>query len=225
MKKLIGSMVDLLFPNPCCICGKVLAYQERFLCELCYYRLPVFRINDPADNALTRIFWGRVELEYGICLFRFSRKNAVSSLLHKMKYGNTPELAKMLGRLLGDRLNCLNLKFSGIAYVPLHPKKKKQRGYNQSEWISRGIADVTAWPILDLLERTHHADSQTRFGRLDRFKNIRNSYRLKHRRVSGHILLVDDVITTGATIETCASCLLEIKGVKISVASIAATVH
>lgn len=198
----------LFFPVTCITCGKRLASFSDILCLQCEYNLPRTGFMDYANNPVSRAFWGRIPVEMGTSLLRFDKGSSYQSLLHELKYKGNRRVGYYLGRLLGKEL--INSPFSScdiMVPVPLHPKRHRKRGYNQSEIIARGISLATGIPVVtDLLERTVHHHSQTSLGRYERFMNISGNFRVctNAPNVNGmKILLVDDVVTTGSTLEAC----------------------
>jgi ComF family protein len=178
------------------------------------------------DNPLAQVFWGRCLIEKAAAFSFYNKGSRIRNLIHNFKYKGIKEIGYELGRIYG-----LSLKSSGftsdidlIIPVPLHPTKKRIRGFNQSEIISSGLAEVTGLPFnMDSLIRTTGTATQTMRSRYDRWTNVEGIFQVKEpEEITGmHILLVDDVITTGSTIESCATELLKVAGVKVSVVSLA----
>ncbi len=222
------NFINLIYPRSCCACATLLLEHETHLCMACRVLLPRTRFHLHKENQLTKIFWGRLRLETGTSLYYFQKGGKVQRLIHQFKYrGNTP-LGFYLGELLGKGIGSSGL-YDGLHFVipvPLHPKKERSRGFNQSEVISRGIAGALSIPCRsDLLVRTEETATQTRKSRFDRWQNVSSVFEtpivttLENRCV----LLVDDVITTGATLEACAQKLLAVKGVRVWIATLAIT--
>ena len=178
------------------------------------------------DNPLAQVFWGRCLIEKAAAFSFYNKGSRIRNLIHNFKYKGIKEIGYELGRIYG-----LSLKSSGftsdidlIIPVPLHPTKKRIRGFNQSEIISSGLAEVTGLPFnMDSLIRTTGTATQTMRSRYDRWTNVEGIFQVKEpEEITGmHILLLDDVITTGSTIESCATELLKVAGVKVSVVSLA----
>jgi len=196
------------------------------MCLLCESRLPTTDyIKDP-ENPVARIFWGRVELEGASSLFRFEKGSKYQALLHGLKYKGEKKIGTFLGRMLGaEILGTAFGKTDFIIPVPLHRKKEKSRGYNQSELIAKGISIVTGITVLNtLIYRQVNTSSQTQKGRFERWKNMENVFALSDfsdTYQDQSFLLVDDVVTTGSTLEACASCLKTIQGSKVYILTIA----
>ncbi len=182
------------------------------------------------SNAFTERFWGRLPVVTGSALYYFNRKSPIQKALHRLKYQNQAEIGVRLGNVFGRLLkqSPFYQELEGIVPVPLHPKKEQLRGYNQSAMLAKGLADALQIPVMtSVLIRTAFSDSQTRKKRMARFDNVQEVFALKHTdRIRGkHLLLVDDVLTTGATLEACGKVLLEVPSVQLSMATIAVAVH
>jgi len=204
----------LLFPVTCLVCGKRLSSPGEVLCLTCEYGMPKTGYSDRRDNPVSQIFWGRVPVEAGTSLFRFEKGSAYQKLLHELKYRGNRQAGTYLGKLLGQELK--HTLFSScdlMVPVPLHRRRLRERGYNQSEIIAWGVSEIMAIPVItNLFMRTQHHKSQTSMGRYERFENVAGNFRMKHRHpdVTGKkILLIDDVVTTGATLEACSELLLK----------------
>jgi ComF family protein len=190
------------------------------------YRIPKTDCFKHKENLVSKLFWGRVPLQNAVALYQFHKEGSVQKLIHELKYEGGKRTGVFLGRQLGYALKESNY-FCDVDYIipiPLHPKKEKLRGYNQSKYIAKGVHEVLGVKInTRSLIRTENTDSQTRKKRFSRWENMINSFALKKSKKlrHTHILLIDDVVTTGATLEACAHKLLEIEGVKVSIATIA----
>ena len=208
------DLLKLFYPTVCLLCGKRIANSYAVLCLACELHMPKTGFPDDEDNPVSRIFWGRVGVRAGTSLFRFEKGSACQALLHALKYRGYSKAGIYLGRLLGQEL--VDSVFSEcdlVVPVPLHKKKIKQRGYNQSELIARGASEIIGIPLVsDLLIRTKYQHSQTIMNRQERFENMGNAFScgrfLPHFRYK-KILIIDDTITTGATMEACSMVLLQ----------------
>ena len=175
---------------------------------------------------MSKLFWGRVQLQNAVALYQFHKEGSVQKLIRQLKYEGGKSVGIFLGKQLGYALKESSF-FSTIDYIipiPLHPKKEKLRVYNQSKYIAKGIQEILQIKVnTKTLIRIENTDSQTRKKRFNRWENMMDSFALKRpeKLIDTHILLVDDVVTTGATLEACAQKLLEIKGVNVSIATIA----
>ncbi|CAG0967027.1 MAG: ComF family protein [Bacteroidetes bacterium] len=223
---MIQYLIDLIYPNICIACNKNLSTNEKRICSRCYLKLPYTRFAEEKDNAIEKIFWGRVPIEAAMALFYFNKGNRVQSILHQLKYKGNFEIGIDMGILAGNELKT-STRFANlnlITAVPLHSQKKKQRGYNQSEMFAKGIAKATCVSTdFSVIERTIYTQTQTQKSRVERLNNVEKAFFIPNpeKIKNKHILLVDDVITTGATLEACAACLQKVNGVKISIAAIA----
>ncbi|MDR1406372.1 MAG: ComF family protein [Prevotellaceae bacterium] len=218
----------LLYPKLCEACGNTLNEQEKICCLSCLYHLPRTRYWEEADNPLEKIFWGHVSVEHACALFFFSKGSRYRKMIHKLKYKGKPEIGVELGRQLGRELKIAPLYRSVevIVPVPLHSKKQRRRGYNQSEQIALGIAQVTGWNVnTSALARKLFTGTQTQKNRRERWKNVSEAFSLQDAAalVNRHVLLVDDVVTTGATLEACILQLQKAEGCRVSVATLACT--
>lgn len=188
--------------------------------------LPRTNYHFEQENALFKRLNGRIQLSFAFAFFLFRKGGKVQHLLHSLKYNNHPEIGETLGEVYGEELCQANFseKFNVIVPVPLHASRKRKRGYNQSEEFAKGLSKSLKIPFTgDVLERTTKTETQTRKSKLKRWQNVNEVFKLKHHdQISNkHVLLVDDVITTGATIEACAQVLIENGCASISIASIA----
>jgi len=223
------DFISLLFPRLCYGCGNYLMRNERLICTECYILIPRTNYHLKTDNPVSQLFWGRCMIEQAAAFSFYTRDSRIRRLIHQLKYKGIREVGPELGRIYAR-----TLKSSGflddidlIIPVPLHPSKKRQRGYNQSDLISLGISEVSGIPMeSDLLVRKTVSKTQTRKTRYDRWINVEDIFRVtdQDRIKDMHILLVDDVITTGSTLEACASELLKVENVKVSVAALAYSV-
>lgn len=178
------------------------------------------------NNPVEKIFEGRIQIEFATALLYFSKGEKTQHLLHHIKYNDRKQLAIFLGNLFGERLKQRHqeIQFDAIVPIPLHPKKQQLRGYNQSTYIAKGIATILEIPILEnVVIRNSNTDTQTRKNRIERWENISSAFSLKPNcnLENKHILIVDDVLTTGATLEACAQTLKSKQNLKISIATIA----
>ena len=218
------DVIQLLFPKTCVACNINLVKNEQHLCVACLLDLPQTRFHEMHDNALAKTFWGRLPVEQAFAFVYFKKGNAVQLILHEIKYKNNKELAFFVGQYYGSILHAAGIKLDGVVAIPLHSHKLRSRGYNQSELIADGLAQSLQIPNLSSnVIRVKATETQTKKTRFARWQNVEEVFSLKsdHAFVGKHVLLVDDVITTGATIEACGNQLLQASGVKLSVASIA----
>jgi ComF family protein len=224
----LKDLAKLLFPRHCTCCDEQLNKGEALLCIKCEYDLPYTDFHSYQDNLLAKQFWGRIPLYSAMALLYFTKGNKTQKLIHELKYRNHPQIGVLLGRKIGERLllSQSHTPFDYIIPVPIHLKRKRTRGYNQSEQIAAGIAAVLNIPVhTGILQKTKETGSQTKHERFRRFENLIQAFTiLKPELVKGnHILLVDDVVTTGATLEACAFCLQQYQPSNLSLAAAAYT--
>lgn len=224
-----SRLMDLIAPRACAICGGRLALDEQVVCTRCNIRLPrTMYALDPYDNEMARHFWARIAVERCAALFFYQPQSPASRMIYDLKYRNHPEYGVALGRLAATEMAACGF-FEGIdtiVPVPLAKARKRERGYNQSMEIARGVAEVTRLRICDnAVERVRRTETQTHMGRLQRADNVENAFSLTHPdAVAGrHLLVVDDIVTTGSTICACGKELMRAGGVKISVLSLGFT--
>ncbi len=225
---LLASAVALLYPRRCPICGGSLIPEERFICTACRLRVPTTDFAANADNALSQRFWGLVPVERAAALFWFAEGSAWRDAVHRFKYGGRWVLARRLGEWLGSELrhsgnyNDVDL----VLPIPLHWRKRLSRGYNQSEYIAEGVAEALGVECdCRSVRRRRNNPSQARQPRAGRWENVEGIFAVTRPKAlrGRHVLLVDDVFTTGATICSCAEAIMAAceGDVRISVATVA----
>ncbi|TDO19082.1 ComF family protein [Pedobacter duraquae] len=225
LKSLASNLLSLLFPRLCSACSTPLIKTERHICLHCLQNLPYTDYHIYQDNRVARQFWGRVPIYSAMAMLHFKKGGSVQQLVHHLKYKGQTGLGIQLGELIGARL-IQNVAFSIpdlIIPVPLHPAKQRKRSYNQCTYIADGIASVLKIPVYHDIQIKHkNTGSQTRKGRFERSQNLKDAFSIKNLQLlsNAHVLLVDDVITTGATLEACALLLLEESAKSISIAAI-----
>ncbi|MBT8326204.1 MAG: ComF family protein [Bacteroidia bacterium] len=226
MKKILASVGNMLFPNICISCESYLSFQEKWICDYCYYTLPKFEDYQNSANMVAQMFWGRVKLEMATSYLQFKSTNHVQKVLHQIKYRGNTGLAEEMGKNMGicfKQISAIS-NCDVVVPIPLHRRKKEIRGYNQSYLLAKGLCNVINRPLdAKSVERTMFTKTQTNKKRFDRHENTKNVFKIHkpNEFENRHVLLVDDVITTGATIEACATELLKIKDCKVSVCSLA----
>lgn len=220
------DFISLVFPRLCHGCGNPLVRGEYLICTDCYIQIPRTGFHLKTDNPVARVFWGRCRIEKAAAFSFYTRDSRIRNLIHQLKYKGIKEVGQELGRIYGNSLEASGFfdDIDVIIPVPLHPSKKRQRGFNQSEVISQGISLVSRLPVNtgNLIRKTG-SKTQTRKSRYDRWVNVSDIFhvRLSSELRGKHVLLVDDVITTGSTLEACANELLKLENVKVSVIALA----
>jgi len=223
---MFADFLELVFPNICVACEDALLKGEKNICIACMHKLPKTGFHLETDNDLCRKLWGRVPLTYGLAYLSFKKGNCVQSILHHIKYKEAKSAATMLGHWYGEELAEAGFcdKFDLIVPVPLHKKKLKKRGYNQSSCFGIGLAERLSVTFSETtLVRTKERSTQTNKDRVERWTNVHDLYQVRDQQdlSNKRVLLVDDVATTGATIEVCANQLLMAGAAEISIAVIA----
>ncbi len=222
---LFKDFISLFYPHTCAACGKTLLQNEEMLCTYCLYELPKTNYHLYPSNPLEKAFRGRCEIAHVAALFLFQKRSNVQHLIHKLKYKGRKDIGIFLGNMLGsDLATCESFgDISVVIPLPLHRKKERKRGYNQSELFANGISAALHIPVdTHTLIRTTHTKSQTRKSRFARWQNVKDVFEITNLEnlKNKHVLLVDDVITTGATMEAATAALLKIEGIKVSLACI-----
>ena len=226
LKQLFNDTLHLFYPHLCTGCGSDLLEDTSILCLKCINELPHTRFANHPDNPVEKYFWGRLSLAAAHSEFHFSKGTLVQHLLHELKYKGNTRIGFYLGQLLGkslmesERFATLDI----LVPLPLFPDKEKKRGFNQAEVICRGVASVMHLPVINnIITRHHFTETQTRKNRTERWENVAGSFYINDTNgLKGqHILLVDDVVTTGATLEACGRMLKSIDNVRLSIATLA----
>ena len=221
-----NDLLSLFFPQICAGCSSPLVKGEDILCLNCLADLPKNNFRDGKENPFALTFLGRVNICYAISYYSFDKGGKVQHILHQLKYKGRKDIGYKLGLMFGNELikSTHFGEIDAIIPVPLHPRKQRSRGYNQSIEICNGISKSMNRPLISgNLVRQVFTSSQTMKGRYERWENVSGIFRVKNSlALSGkHLLLVDDIVTTGATMEACRQPLLEIPGVKVSIAALA----
>jgi ComF family protein len=226
--KILKDFFGIFYPELCANCDNQLEENENTICTFCRHDLPLTNFKNYSENKITKTFYGRVVVEKANSLLFYRKTGITKKLIHELKYKRNEEIGSFFGNWLGEILK-ENNEFSDINLiipVPLHPKKLKQRGYNQVSKFGKKLSDHLEIPFLEHeLLRTSTSKTQTFKARFERFNNNDTKFQLKNTSTfkDKHILLIDDVITTGATLEACAKELQKTEGVKISILTMAYT--
>jgi ComF family protein len=223
----LEDFLSLVFPKTCCLCRRSLFDFEDQLCKICISKLPITNYHlRPQNNDLVVKLMGLTQPNLVMAFLRFSKKGDSQKILHQLKYKNRPEIGVELGRIYGNLLkeSGFDKEWDQITPVPLHSLKQKRRGYNQSEQFAIGIGEAMDIPVKISLNRCLFTETQTRKSRMERIENVEDVFELDEGHIvdNQRILLVDDVITTGATLSTCANVLLKAKSKVVDMAVIAA---
>ncbi|MBW8686227.1 ComF family protein [Chitinophaga rhizophila] len=229
MKSLLSSLLHLFYPHACDGCGMELSPAEKILCLRCHRRLPFTGFQHISNNPVEKLFWGRVDIRHAMATCYYRKGSLLQQLIYQFKYNQREDIAGHLGRQMGLALSQSSWLYEtdGLLAIPMHPDRIRKRGYNQAVVLATGVAAVTGKPLLtDIIVRNNQAASQTRKGRLLRWQNVSESFALLQRpNLEGrHLLLIDDVITTGATIEACSQLLIS-AGARVSVCTLAIARH
>ncbi len=226
VSKIINDINSILLPHCCFGCNAPLISGEHLLCTVCRHDLPITDYNFGQENEIDRVFYGRAHIVKANSFLFFSKTGIVKNLLHHLKYKNQEIVGDFIGSWYGETivangyLNHIDI----VVPVPLHPKKLKKRGYNQVDAFARQLAKhLQAEFKANALLKTANTKTQTKKTRLNRWQNKKNLYEVDNGKSLTHkkVLLVDDIITTGATIEACCSALNRIEGIEIYVATMA----
>lgn len=224
-----NNIARLLYPVLCPGCGNEIGKSSELLCFECAAALPLTDFEPYADNPVEKIFWGRLPLQTATAYLYFTKNSALQGLLHQLKYKGRKEIGHQLGLLMGEAL-LRSARFGNVDAlipIPLFFKKEKRRGYNQAAVICEGISLTMKVPVLNrVIARKKNTETQTRKNRAQRWDNIQETFELTHaEKIAGmHVMLVDDVLTTGATLESGGRELLKAPGVQLSIATLAYTI-
>ncbi len=226
LKTWFSSFVHLFFPRQCVVCGATLQEGEEGICMRCNMDMPRTNYHTSPDNPVEKMFWGKMPLERATSFFFYQKGGDFRNILHRMKYGGRKDLGEIMGRFMAAELKPAGF-FKGVDVlvpIPLHPRKLKRRGYNQSEYIARGISNVTGIPVDAMsVVREKHTETQTHKSAYERWENVDGIFSVRHpENLTGkHILIVDDVLTTGSTTTACADAIKCLDGVHISILTLA----
>ncbi|MBR5748734.1 MAG: ComF family protein [Prevotella sp.] len=218
-----SRLLDLISPRLCVVCGNRLAITEETLCSKCYLHLPRTDFGrDLYENVMAKLFWGQISIEKATALFYYEPHAETANILYELKYKNHPEIGVVMGRMMAKELMSSGLfdDIDVLVPVPLARKRVRERGYNQSLELAKGVSEVTGLPIAShVIKRTKFLGSQTQRGRWERNENVEDVFELTDGNsiCRKHLLLIDDVVTTGATIVACAKEMQKASDVKISV--------
>jgi len=230
MMNLFSDFLSLFFPKTCYACGNSLYGNEEILCFKCLMHLPETNFHLESNNKINEVFAGRVPVDLASAFCFYKKGGTIQKLIHQMKYRGYEEVGIFLGKIYGVKLieNPAYNKIDEIVPIPLHKKKQKKRGFNQAEKFAIGLSDSMDINVnTNIVSRIIATSTQTKKGRYNRWENVEQVFQVNQPESNRgkHLLLVDDVITTGATMEACLMALQKIPGVKLSVAAIAFAYH
>ncbi len=220
-----AALLHLAFPQICEGCGNDQVNIDHQLCIRCEDSLPKTNFHLHTGNPVEKIFWGRLPVTNASSLYYFTKESLIQQLMHAFKYRGNKDLGMYLGKLMGYSLAESNryAAIDALLPLPLYGRKERARGFNQAAVLCDGIASVIKKPVLyDVLNRTVHTETQTKKSRAERWKNMEGRFSLmKPEAVEGrHILLVDDVLTTGATLEACGKEIFKYCNLQLSIATL-----
>lgn len=223
IRKYSESFISLIYPKHCIVCESTLFGNESLICTACRHSLPETNFHEFPGNQVEQLFWGRLPVKHATALLYFDQGSKYRQLIHQLKYQGRKDAGLFLGKLLGHALTkWIDDPPDCIIPIPLHPSKLRRRGFNQSQILSEGIADVLNIDICnEVLKRVKYTQTQTRRKRYDRWKNVEGIFKCSHTEKirNRHVLLVDDVITTGATMEAAGTVFNDIEGIRLSIAA------
>jgi ComF family protein len=226
LKNIFSSTLHLFYPHVCTGCGSDLLQDDIQLCLQCINNLPHTNFAQHINNPVEKIFWGRIPITAAHSEFYFAKESLIQHLIHQLKYKNNTAIGVYMGELMGKNLLDSN-RFNNIDYLiplPLYPDKERKRGYNQATVICNGISKVMGIPVITgNVIRQRFTETQTRKHRTERWENVEGSFVIKNPAAlkGKNVLLVDDVITTGATLEACGTVLLQTEQLKLYIATLA----
>lgn len=218
--KWISDLLDIIFPRHCCVCDELLSAQESDICLNCLYALP--KIETESRNDIERIFWGKIDIERAASYIYYHKGSPYNGLIHTLKYHGRPMVGERLAYMAAKELQVSGF-FDGIDIIvplPLSKKKERRRGYNQCDYISDGISRATGIPVVKgIVKRIRPNETQTHKNRDERWKNVEGIFSVSAPSCleGRHILLVDDILTTGATLTSCAGSIKDSCNCTISI--------
>ncbi|MEP6927362.1 MAG: ComF family protein [Ginsengibacter sp.] len=221
-----SPLLHFFYPHNCLGCGSDIIEKENFLCLECINNLPHTNFAMHANNPVEKIFWGRISINAGMSEFYFSKDSIIQNLIHEFKYRGNRKVGLFLGNMIGKSLLSSNRfsKINALVPLPLFSQKEFKRGFNQSAILCEGINEITNIPsITKNVIRIIHTETQTKKGRIQRWENVEKSFSVLEPSAlkQKHLLLVDDVITTGATLEACGAEILKVGDAILSIATLA----
>ena len=226
LSNILEDALQLFYPHVCAGCGDDLHGKLQLICFSCMQQLPYTDFAKIPDNQIEHIFYGRAKLQSACSIFYFSKGKIIQQLIHQLKYKGNQEIGIYLGKLMGDQL--LNsgrfTNIDAIIHLPMHPDKQRKRGYNQAEILANGLSQKMNIPVLNkIILRSKTTTTQTNKQRVERWTNVDGTFDVQNKEsiIGKHILLIDDVITTGATLEACSNAILSVENTTLSIAVLA----
>jgi len=222
----LKDFISLIYPHLCASCGKTLYRKENCICSFCKISFPKTNFHNEKDNPISKIFWGRAEVHSAAAYCFFNKGDKIQHVIHELKYKGNDQVGAEMGKLYGSDLEKSDL-FSNADFlvpVPLHKTRQTKRGYNQAEVIADGLSITMKIPVDNTtLIRGQYNETQTKKSHYERWKNVDSIFQITdfNRFLNKHVIIVDDVITTGSTMEACVQTLLLVEGIKVSVVTLA----
>ena len=226
-----SRFLDFISPRLCVVCGRRLSPTERSLCSVCQLHLPRTAYQfTPEDNPMAQLFWHLAPIERAAAFIYYQPHSEMARIVYQLKYNNCPDVGEDVGRLMATDMQMAHYfdDIDLLVPVPLTTKRLHQRGYNQSEMLAQGISSVTKLPVAaKALKRQVFHGSQTHLSRHERRENVDDVFAVADAEAlkGRHVLLIDDVCTTGATLTACAQAIAPIEGIRISVLTLGFTLH
>lgn len=225
ISKWTQALLSLFYPKICISCQAHLSTQEELICLACELHLPKTMYAQYAENPVEKLFWGRAKVKAAASIYYFNKGDGIQKMMHQLKYKNRKDVGRWFGKILAlELLHSERFKdIDWIVPIPLHPKKEHLRGFNQSLMIAEGMEEEDGWKVVNALKRMENTASQTRKNKYERWLNVGRSFEVnpRHDLKDKNILLLDDVITTGATLEACIQVLERAGAKSVSVATVA----
>jgi ComF family protein len=226
LQKTAFDLLHFFYPHTCAGCGEALPSTTQLICVDCLIQLPETNFQHSAGNPVERLFYGRLKLRTAMASYFFSKKQALRHIIHAFKYEQNREVCIQMGKWMGVHIKNSERMFpiDFLMPIPVHSSREKKRGYNQALLLCEGIEQTTGIPMLsNIVQRAKATETQTRKGRSERWKNVAAGFYIEDGSLlqQKHLLLIDDVITTGATIEACGSVILKAQPASLSIAALA----
>ena len=217
----ISTFLSVFYPKNCKCCQGYLVKGESFFCLNCELNFGELSLVDGKSTEIEQLFWGKARVESAVAVFQFLKQENLQSIIHEFKYNGNVGLALKMGGLIGYNYILPIKNIDAVSFVPMHPKKEKKRGYNQAQKLAEGFSGITGVKTMHLLKKIKNTETQTEKGVFERFENMEDKFEVINLSEEiKHVLLIDDVITTGATLAACANKLIK-KGVKVSLVCLA----